>query len=140
MDFNSAKNVEWADLSVSLGGSSIGNLQGLKFSIATKKEHLHGEGDDPIDIQSGNREPKGELSVLKSIVDVMNATAVAAGGRDLTDVAWDIVAFWKPVGSRPPVTYTLKGAQISDFEIGAMQGDMSVKVTLPFLFMSLLTA
>ena len=139
MDFNSAKNVEWADLSVSLGGSTITNIQGLKFSVATKKEHLHGEGDDPIGIQSGNREPKGELTVLKSVVDVMNAAALAAGGRDLTDIVWDIVAYWKPVGTRGPVTYTLKGCEISDFEIGAMQGDMSVKVTLPFLFTGLVT-
>jgi hypothetical protein len=141
MQFDSQeKNVEWADLSVALSGARVGDLQGLKFSITTKKEHLHAEGDDPIGIQSGNREPKGELTVLKKVVDAMNLAAVAAGGRDLTDADWDIVSRWKPVGTRPPVTYTLKGAQFESFDIGAMQGDTSVKVTLPFLFMELLTA
>lgn len=137
--FFDSKDVEWNDLTVLVGGSRLTKLRGVKYGVKTTKTHLYAEGDDPISIQSGNREPQGTIKVLKGAIDAMNEAAVKAGGRDITDLVFDIVIVWKPQGTRPLQTDKLVGCQVSDFEKGIDQGGDKVEVDLPFLFMQLIS-
>ena len=137
--FFNSKEVEYADIQMILAGSPTGKFTGVKYGVKTTKQHLHAGGDDPIGIQSGNREPSGTITALKSVLDVMNAAAITAGGRDITDISFDIQITYKPAGTRPLQTDTLVGCQFSDFEKGMKQGDLKMEVELPFLFLQLVT-
>lgn len=139
-NFFDSKDCEWRDLAIVVGGSQLGKIRGVKYGVKTQKSHLHAEGDAPISIQSGNREPQGSIKVLKGALDAMNAAAVAAGGRDITDLVFDIVIVWKAAGTRGLKTDTLVGCQVSDFESAIDQGGDKVEIELPFLFLELLSA
>jgi hypothetical protein len=131
------KNVEWADISIMLAGGELFNFTAIKFGIPTKKEHLFADGDMPVDIQSGERTPKGELTVLKGVLDALNDAAVAAGGRDIGDLVVDCVVYYKPSGTRLPRTRTIVQLQFTDYEEAMKEGDMKMECTLPFLAMDI---
>ena len=136
-DFFNSKEQEWADININIGGSSAkSKIEAVKYGVKSSKEHLFAGGDDPVGIQSGNREPTGSIKLLKGAVDVMNAAAVAAGGRDLTDLQFDMVIIFKAVGTRPIQTITLVGCEISEFNVDWTQGAKKSEVDLPFLFLN----
>ena len=139
MFFNS-KECEWVDLLVIFAGSRLIKLRGLKYKASKDKQLLHAAGDEPISIQSGNREYEGELKVLKGALDDMNRAAIAAGGEDILDIAFDIVVTYKAKGSRILQVDTLVNVEIKDFEKGMDQGAKYMEVTLPILFTKLITA
>ena len=137
--FFNSKEVEWSDLSLYFEGvNATVKLTGLKYGVNVDKEHLHAGGDDPLSIQSGNRKPEGTITILKGHFDAMNDAAIAAGGRDITDVAFTAVAVWRAQGTRGLRTATLIGCEITKFELGMMQGDKKMPVELPFLFLQLI--
>ncbi len=135
INFDSAKEVEWADISVMFGGAEIAKLTGIAYKAKKDKVALHAQGDSPISIQGGNRTYEGTLKVLKGAVDAMNAAAVSAGGKDLLDIQTDIVVTYKPAGTRPVQTDTLVGVEITEFQKGMEQGAKSMPVSLPFVYL-----
>jgi len=138
MELNTrTKQVEWADISIGLSGGELFNFTGIKFGIPTKKEHLFADTDMPVGIQSGERTPKGELTVLKSVLDALNDAAVAANGRDIGDLVVDIVVYYKPAGTRPPRTRVISQCEFTDYEEAMKEGDMKMECTLPFLAMDI---
>lgn len=140
VSFFSSKEVEWADLQVYVAGARVGSkLRGLEYGTKTEMEHLYGEGDEAISIQSGNKSRSGTLTILKGALDAMDRAAVLAGGTDVTDLEFDIVAFYKPAGNRPPQTDTLVGCRITEFNKKLMQNDKKMEIPLPFLFLRLLS-
>jgi hypothetical protein len=70
----------------------------------------------------------------------MNTAAQAAGGRDILDLQFDIVVTYKPSGARPLQTDVLKSVEIKDFEKGWDQGAKHMDVTLPIVFLELISA
>jgi hypothetical protein len=139
INFFDSKECEWADMTIFVSGSPLTKIRGLKYGVKTEKKHLFAAGDDPISVQSGNREPAGSFKVLKSAADAINLAAVAAGGRDITDLVFDIIVYYKPKGIRPPQTDTLVGCEVSAFDKSWEQGATNMEVELPFLFLSLLS-
>ncbi|MCD6011641.1 MAG: hypothetical protein K0Q79_1503 [Flavipsychrobacter sp.] len=137
--FFDSKDVEWSDLSIFVGGSQLTKIRSVKYGVKTTKTHLYAEGDSPISIQSGNRQPQGSIKVLKTAIDALNAAALSAGGRDITGLVFDIVIVWKAQGTRPLQTDTLVGCQVSDFQKSIDQGSDKMEVELPFLFLQLLS-
>jgi len=138
INFFNSKECEWADIVVQIGGANCGKLMAIKYGIKAAKEHLFAAGDEPISIQSGNREPTGSITLLKGAFDNVNAAAVAATGRDLTDLQFDIIVTYKAKGTRALQTDSLIGCEISDFNLAWGQGDKSAKLELPFLFLNLI--
>jgi hypothetical protein len=120
-------------------GSPLTKIRGLKYKASKDKQLLHSAGDEPISIQSGNRTYEGQIKVLKGAIDDMNRAAIAAGGDDILDMQFDIVITYKPKGTRPLQTDTLIGVEVKDFEKGWDQGAKNMDVTLPIVFMKLLT-
>jgi len=135
LNFVDGKEVEWADIRLYIAGVETLKFTAINFGTETENEHLHAGGDDPISIQSGNRKPTGSLTLLKGDYDIMDAAAVAAGGRDVNDLEFDVLAYYKPKGIRPPVRELLQGCRISNHKNGMTQGAKKMEVELPFLFL-----
>jgi len=140
VNFFNTKECEWADIQCIVGGAVCGKFTALKYGVEVDKEHLHAAGDEPISIQSGNRKYMGSITMLKGALDNLNTAAIAAGGRDATDLAFDMVVTYKAKGARALSTSSIIGAEISKFDIAWTQGDKSAKIELPFLFLSLIQA
>lgn len=131
------KEVEWRDRSVWLNGTRIAKLRGLDYGIKADKAHLFAEGDMPIGIQTGNKEPTGTLTVLSGFLDELYKAALASGAADPTDVQFDIVDIWKPSGNRGLKTVTLVQCELDEFNYAMMQGDKEMVCTLPFKYMDI---
>jgi len=137
--FFDSKDCEWADMTVLFAGSPLTKIRGLKYKAAKDKQLLHAAGDEPISIQSGNRTYEGQIKVLKGALDDMNRASLIAGGDDILDMQFDIVITYKPKGTRALQTDTLVGVEVKEFEKGWEQGAKQMDVTLPIVFMKLLT-
>jgi hypothetical protein len=140
--FKFLKNKECAylDQQIHINGARCAAYTGVKFGVRTDKAHIFSEGDGPVSIQTGNREPTGTLTLRQSAVDTLNLAAVAAGGRDLTDLVVDLVVVYRLQGVRGLRRMILKGVEFTAFEYGMMQNDKDAQIALPFLYMDLLFA
>ena len=69
----------------------------------------------------------------------MNRAAIAAGGDDILDMQFDIIITYKAKGTRALQTDTLAGVEVKDFEKGWEQGAKNMDVTLPIVFLRLIT-
>jgi len=139
VSFFDSKEAEWADMTVMFAGARLTKIRGVRYKAAKDKQLLHAAGDSPISIQSGNRTYEGQIKVLKGALDDLNRAAIAAGGEDILDMQFDIVVTYKPKGTRALQTDTLVGVEVSDFEKGWEQGAKNMDVTLPIIFMKLIT-
>ncbi len=137
--FFDSKECEWADMAIIFAGAPLTKIRGVKYKAAKDKQLLHGAGDEPISIQGGNRTYEGQIKVLKGALDDMNRAAILAGGNDILDMQFDIVITYKPQGTRPLQTDTLKNVEVKDFEKGWEQGAKNMDITLPIVFMKLLS-
>lgn len=140
MDFFDSKEAEWADMVVMIGGSPVTKIRGVKYKAKQEQEALHGAGNEPIGIQSGNKSYEGEIKLLKGAVDDMNRAAVAVGGKSLIDVAFDLVITYKPQGTRLLQTDTCVSVRVSEFEKGWEQGAKFMDISLPIIFLRLKSA
>ncbi len=137
--FFDSKDCEWSDMTVMVAGATLTKIRGLKYKASKEKKLLHAAGDEPISIQSGNRTYEGQIKVLKGALDDMNRASLAAGGDDILDLQFDIVITYKPKGARILQTDVLVGVEVKDFEKGWEQGATSMDITLPIVFMRLVS-
>ena len=49
------KECEWVDFALHFGGVQVTKIRGVSYKASKDKDLLHGAGDEPISIQSGNR-------------------------------------------------------------------------------------
>ena len=126
-------------MTVLFAGAPLTKIRGIKYKAAKEKQLLHAAGDEPISIQSGNRTYEGQIKVLKGAIDDMNRAAISAGGDDILDMQFDIVITYKAKGTRALQTDTLVSVEVKDFEKGWDQGAKNMDVTLPIVFMKLIT-
>lgn len=131
MAFDSTE-VAWRDLEVFLNGVRITKITALRYKTSIETEQLYGAGDEPFDINTANRSYEGEMRVYKSVIDVMNTAAAAAGGRDLHDIQWIIVANYKATLTSPRKTVTLPNVRFGESEEGMEGNSKSMIVSLPF--------
>ena len=139
ISFFDSKDCEWADMTVMFAGAPLTKIRGIKYKAAKEKQLLHAAGDEPISIQSGNRTYEGSIKVLKGAIDDMNRAAILAGGDDILDMQFDVVITYKAKGTRALQTDTLVSVEVKDFEKGWDQGAKNMDVTLPIVFMKLIT-
>ena len=62
--FFDSKDCEWADMTVTVAGSNLTKIRGLKYKALKDKQLLHAAGDEPISIQGGKRTYEGHIKVL----------------------------------------------------------------------------
>lgn len=136
--FVNGKECEWADLSLSISGAATVKFTNVDYGLDTEKTHLFAGGDEAISIQSGNKKPAGEITLLKGAYDAMVKAAQLAGARDITDIEVDIIFHYRAKGSRLPQTDTCVGCQFSKLGKKFGQGDAKMEISLPFLFLKLI--
>ena len=138
-EFFNTEELQWKEIVFMLGGANVGKARGFSYSVETDDEALYAAGDEPISIQSGNRKYEGNIKVLKGVVDDLNAAAVAAGGRDITDVKFDVVMTYLPNIGRAMMIDTLVGVKINKLTKAMEQNAKQMDVELPFKFLRLLS-
>lgn len=131
MAFDSTE-YRWNDIEVFINGTPIVKFTGIKENPSQETEEIYGGGDEPLDIQTGNRKYGGSITLYASAVNAMNLAAEAAGGRDLMDIPWTIVWKYKAVIGSPRKMVTFPGARIEGYEEGMEQNAKSATVTLNF--------
>ncbi|MBP5372445.1 MAG: hypothetical protein J6Y55_11065 [Bacteroidales bacterium] len=130
--FNS-REYEFADITVITGGKDIIGLRGVKYSNKQDKEAIYGKGNLPISIQKGNKSYEGELSLLQSELETLEANSPK---RDLMNLQFDmVVCYGNPSNGDAMVTDKLIGCQFTEETKEMKQGDKFMEVSLPFIFL-----
>ncbi len=137
----STKECEFKRISIDFNGRVITGLRGIEFKKSIEKEHLYGAGSKPIDIQEGNEEPSGTLTLLKHEVDILNDAAIAAGYADITEVPHELFSltcsFKKRLTDR--IRYiSVVGMAFTDLTVAMEQNSKFAEVPLPFLAMDII--
>ncbi|AYD48203.1 hypothetical protein [Arachidicoccus soli] len=133
----------WKQVSIKILGRKITGLRSFEFKKGISKELLFAAGDNPIDIQSGNKNPSGQLGVLKYEYDLMNDAAQAAGYDDILEVPHyliSITCLFKKYQTSPIRTITALGVAFTEDTVGMQQNANMTEVPLPFICMQRVTA
>ena len=127
-----SKQFRWKDMSFTFLGVRVTDIQELTYSVEMEDEEVYGAGDEPIDIQSGNRKYNGQIVLLKSALDQMTNAAQAAGYRDILDLRFPVTVSYS--NSSKVTTDILMNVKLGKYNDGQAQGDKYGKVTIPFKF------
>lgn len=122
----------WRDMTIFLDGERMGKVTKLTNKTTRETEYLYGAGDDPFDINPGNKAFPGEMEIYGTVIAKMNQAAQAKGYDDLTDVPWVLTVDYKKTATDPRQFVTLPGVRFEEFEEGGSNNDKSFKKTLPF--------
>lgn len=130
-----SKECEWADLTLYLNGAKVVKIQGLRARRSQEKEFLYAAGNEPGDIQSGNKGGDGTLTLLKGAADNIRRAIAAAGGIDIMDARFVIVADFAPKGNRIAQSNTYNGVEFTEDPLDLVQNQNSIPIPIPFLFL-----
>lgn len=134
----STKECAWSQTSLKVLGRTVVGIRGFEFNKSIEKEYLYGAGDEPLDIQSGNKGYPGNLKLLKYEVDAFNDAAVAAGYADITEVPHEAVVItcqYKKSLTDVARTITATGIAFTEIKNSMEQNGKMSEITLPFLSM-----
>lgn len=123
---------------MTLLGRRLTGLRGFEFKKTVEKEHVYASGNEPVDIQDGNKKYEGNLKVLKHELDKMNDAALAAGFADITEVPHTLITItceFKKLISTERRVISAPGVSFSEMGIAMEQNAKMTEVTLPFLAM-----
>ena len=137
MDF-STNDCSWKQISVTLLGRRLTGLRGFEFKKTVEKEHVYASGNEPVDIQEGNKKYEGNLKVLKHEVDKLNDAALLAGYADITEVPHLAIAIsveFKKSPTSERRIITVPGVAFTELGIAMEQNAKMTEVSLPFLAM-----
>lgn len=131
-----SREFEYADVKVFMLGKELTGLRGLTYKKTQDKEVVFGAGNEGRAIQRGNKKYEGQLMVLKSEFDLLNAAAVAAGYEDILDVPGnkiDIVVVYRKSDALKTSTARILNVEFTEYEDGLKTEEKFKEVTLPFL-------
>lgn len=132
------KECAWHQTSMKVLGATIVGIRGFEISKLVEKEYLHAAGNEPIDIQTGNKTYPGSLTLLKYEVDKMNDAALAAGYADITEVPHEaivITCVYRKAITDTPRTLTATGIAFTGLAFAMQQNAKMTDVPLPFIAM-----
>lgn len=135
-----SKECAWANFEVKILGRVVKGLRGFSIKKSIEKEHLYGAGDDPLDIQSGNKKYEGNIKVLGFEADAMDKAAQDAGFEDITEVPHEAIVITIAYKKRPTdtiTTITATGVGFTETGIDMEQNAKHREVTLPYLAMNI---
>jgi hypothetical protein len=131
--FNS-KEYAWANVEIAMLGRLLTRVRGVKFTVKKEKEYLHGRGENPHAIQSGNKTYEGELTLLQSELEAI--TRQLKPTEDITDLSGlNITVVFKPKTGTSLVTYILKNVEFTEESREMNQGDKFMEISLPIMFL-----
>jgi|SRR6185312_8918603 len=131
----STKECAWSRTNVKVLGRTLVGIAGFDFEKDVTTEYVYGAGDDPIDIQRGNKAYPGSVDMMKFELDMLNDAAVTAGFEDITEVPHEsivITCTFKKLPTDVPRTITAAACAFSNIKAAMKQNDLSMTVNLPF--------
>lgn len=132
--FNS-REYEWSDLTLILGGKDITGIRAVKYTEHQEKEYLYGKGNLPSSIQKGNLSYDGEIVITQSELESLRAVAK---NNSILNLQLDaVVNYGNPTDGDVMITDVLQGIQFTESPHGLKQGDKSMEITLPIIFLRL---
>lgn len=137
MGFNT-RECAWHQTTVKMLGKTFVGLRGFEFEKNIDKEYLRASGNEPIDIQTGDKSYPGTLKLLKYEVDQLNDAAVAAGYEDILEVPHELIVITcvhKKNKTDKARTITAAGVAFTSLKYALDSGGKSTEVPLPFLSM-----
>jgi len=137
MDF-STKDCSWSNITLTLLGAKITGLRGFEVKKTVEKEHVYASGDEPVDINTGNKKYDGNLKMLKYEVDKLNAAALIAGFADILEVPHTLITCTIDFKKNPTdkTQYiVVPGIAFTELGIAMEQNTKMTEVTLPFIAM-----
>lgn len=137
MEFNT-KDCAWSNVSITLLGRRLAGLRGFELKKTVEKEHVYASGDEPVDIQSGNKKYEGNLKLLKYEVDLMNDAALTAGFADILEVPHTLITCtveYKKLPTDKTRLIVVPGMAFTELSVAMEQNAKMTEVTIPFLSM-----
>jgi hypothetical protein len=134
----STKECAWHQTSIKVLGATIVGIRGMEFNKNVEKEYLHAAGNEPIDIQTGNKTYPGTLKLLKYEVDKMNDAALAAGYADITEIPHEAIVITSIFRKRltdAPRNITAAGVAFTALPVALDQNGKFTEMAIPFLAM-----
>ena len=133
--FNSSEYA-FKDLEVLQLGRPIVRLLNIKYKVDHEKEPIYGRGDEPLQIQRGNKKYSGELEIGQSELEAMIINAKknvkGEGYIGVTDLPpFDISICYNKNGVL--VRDIVRSVDITEVEKGMKQGDKDMICKLPFI-------
>ena len=129
MQFNT-REYEWADVTVVLAGRTVTGIRGVSYTSSQEKEALYAKGNKPHAIQRGNKSYSGNIRLLQSELEALEA---AAGGDVLNASFNVIVSYGNPLKGDVITTDLLKGCEITEVPKGLNQNDKFMEIELPLV-------
>lgn len=138
MDTFKTQDCAWSNIKLTLLGRTLPGLRGFETKKSIEKEHVYASGDEPVDIQSGNKKYEGNLKLLKYEVDLLNEAAQAVGFADITEVPHTVVT--ATIEFKKEVLGTIRtiaiiGIAFTELPSNMEQNAKMNEVTLPFIAM-----
>jgi hypothetical protein len=122
----------WADLVFSPYGVPLIGITKIEYKITQKKENVKGQGVEPIGRSYGDKEYAGSIEIYK---ENWNAFIAAAPNSDPLAIPFtDMPLSYGTSANSVISTEILQAVEWLEDEMKANQGDMSLKVTVPFIF------
>lgn len=132
----------WQHTTVKLLGATLIGINGWSFNKKFDKEVLYGAGNEPIDIQEGNKSYDLNIDLKKYEVDKLNDAALAAGYEDITEVphtAITVTTSFKKTEADKTRTIVATGVSFTSLPQGMKQGAKEMEVSLPAIAMKIVT-
>lgn len=126
------REYEWADVAVVLAGRIVTGIRGVSYTSSQEKEALYAKGNKPHAIQRGNKSYSGNIRLLQSELEALEA---AAGG-DILNASFNvIVSYGNPLKGDVITTDLLKGCEITEVPKGLNQNDKFMEIELPVVML-----
>lgn len=132
----------WSHTTLTILGAKMVGINGWSFNKKFDKEVLYGAGDEPIDIQSGNKSYDLNVDLKKYEVDKLNDAALAAGFEDITEVPHEAIVIttsFKKTDADKTRTIIATGVSFTSLPQSMSQGDKEMKVSLPAIAMKIIS-
>lgn len=122
----------WKDIEVVILGRPLVRILEVKYEESQKLEEIYGRGQDPLNIQEGNRSYKGQLTLGQSELQAMHQIAKENGLDSILKLKFDVNIAYSLDGV--VVRDVCRNGRIEKSEKGMKQGDTAMEIQLPFKF------
>ena len=123
----------WSDMSFSVFGGTVIGIRELTYMKKQDKEPIYAAGNEPYDIQKGNKSYEGSMTLLKGEFDKLLKASKTAGFDDVLDLPGFPVTCSYSNDTRI-TTDKLLNIHFTQFNDGSKQGEKFIEVSLPFIF------
>lgn len=123
----------WKDLKVVVAGKEVAGIKEIEYETQRETVHIYAAGDEPHSKVKKEKHYTGRIVLFQSELEALTDSAKLAGGEDVTDISFDVIAnYSKSVTSRA-VTDSLVECDITRIPKRFRQGDDNMEIELPIM-------